>query len=343
MIPYSIIRPLLFNYSAEQAHELTMSGLNILNTLHLDKIAFPFTPQSPPTEVMGLTFKNKVGLAAGLDKTGTCIDPLGQMGFGHIEVGTLTPKPQDGNPQPRLFRILEHKGIINRMGFNNPGIEQGIENTLKSSSFRKNGGILGINIGKNKVTPNEDAISDYVTCYQQAYAHADYITVNLSSPNTPGLRDLQSASTAAQLINTLKKEETILTKKYGKKAPLALKVAPDLQLDAITELSKVFKDEGLDALIATNTTIDRHAITGHKLESEAGGLSGAPVTKKSTAIIQAFYSELGDHIPIIGVGGIMNAQDAADKINAGAKLIQLYSGLIYQGTPLIHNCIKALK
>jgi len=337
---YSLVRPFLFNYSAEQAHDLTMSALQKLNQFKLDSAVFPFTPKSDSVEVMGLTFPNRVGLAAGLDKTGACIDPLGKMGFGAIEIGTLTPKPQSGNPQPRLFRVLEHEGIINRMGFNNPGIAKGIENVQKSTSFQKNGGILGINIGKNKVTPNEDAISDYLICYQEAYAYADYITVNLSSPNTPGLRDLQSADTAARLIARLKEEESRLEKEHGRKVPLALKVAPDLQEDAIKELAGVFKKEGLDALIATNTTIDRTAIAGHKLEEEAGGLSGAPVTQKSTEVIKAFYAELGESLPIIGVGGIMNGQDAVDKLEAGAKLIQVYSGLIYQGADLVHDCIR---
>ncbi len=340
MLPYSLIRPLLFQFNAEQAHDITMQGLTVLNSLKLNDLAFPKAPESSPVEVMGLTFKNKVGLAAGLDKTGACIDPLGSMGFGFIEVGTLTPKPQDGNPQPRLFRLIEHEGIINRMGFNNPGIEAGVENVKRAHTFRKKGGIVGINIGKNKVTPNEDAISDYLTCYQEAYDHADYIAVNLSSPNTPGLRDLQSAESASKLIARLKQEELTLTARYGRKVPLALKVAPDLDPEAIADLAKVFKNEGLDALIATNTTLDRSKVAGHPLADEAGGLSGKPVTQKATETIQAFYAELGESLPIIGVGGIMSGADAQEKIQAGAKLVQLYSGLIYEGADLVHDCIQ---
>ncbi|MGB2265570.1 MAG: quinone-dependent dihydroorotate dehydrogenase, partial [Akkermansiaceae bacterium] len=245
------------------------------------------------------------------------------------------------NPQPRLFRIIPEEAIINRMGFNNPGIESGAANVAASSTFRKNGGIVGFNIGKNKNTPNEDATSDYLACLRGAWDVADYITVNLSSPNTPGLRDLQAADETARLIEALKSEQDKLTSASGRRVPIALKVAPDLEDQHIADLSKVFLDGGLDCLIATNTTISRAEVKGCDFATQPGGLSGAPLTSHSTKVIEAFHSHLGEQIPIIGVGGIMTAEDAQAKLDAGAKLVQLYTGFIYHGPPLVRDILKA--
>ena len=289
---------------------------------------------------MGLSFPNQVGLAAGLDKEGNCIDALGRLGFGHVEIGTITPRPQPGNPQPRLFRIVDKEAIINRMGFNNPGVEQGATNVASSSRFRKNGGIVGFNIGKNKDTPNEEATSDYLTCLREAWHVADYITVNLSSPNTPGLRDLQAADETARLLESLKSEQEKLIGETDKRVPIALKVAPDLEPQHIQDLAKVFLDGGLDGLIATNTTVSRTEVNGCDFATQPGGLSGAPLTPKATKVIAAFHSHLGSKIPIIGVGGIMTAEDARAKINAGATLVQLYTGFIYHGPPLVADILK---
>jgi len=336
---YPLLRRILFQLDAEDAHHLTMNLLKLsektglLSLIEANKI-----PQQP-VSCMGIDFPNPVGLAAGLDKEGSCIDALGRLGFGFIEIGTITPRPQPGNERPRLFRLKEHKALINRMGFNNPGITQGVENVRSSQKFS---GVTGFNIGKNKTTPNEQAIDDYLIAFREAYPVADYIAVNLSSPNTPGLRDLQSAETAGRLIDCLKTESELLEKEHGKKVPIALKVAPDLQENAIKDLSRVFVQSGLDALIATNTTIDRTVVTGHALASEAGGLSGSPVTGKSTEVIQAFHQELGKKVPIIAVGGIMNADHAMEKLEAGAKLVQIYTGFVYHGPALIQDILAQL-
>lgn len=336
---YPLLRSLLFKIDAERAHHLTMDLLQLSEKTSLLSL-LGGSPPSHPVECMGLTFPNPVGLAAGLDKEGSCIDALGQLGFGFVEIGTITPKPQDGNPSPRLFRLPEHQALINRMGFNNPGITQGVENVRRSSNFQ---GPIGFNIGKNKVTPNEDAISDYLIGYRAAYEVADYVAVNLSSPNTPGLRDLQSADTAARLIEALKKEAASLEKEHGRRVPIALKVAPDLDDQAISDLSRVFLDTGLDAVIATNTTIERAAVAGHTNAEEAGGLSGAPLTTKSTEVISSFSSALGGKLPIIAAGGIMTADHALDKLNAGATLVQLYTGFVYAGPQLITDIVNILK
>lgn len=300
--------------------------------------ALTSTPQKKPVTICGLTFPNPVGLAAGLDKEANTIDALGTLGFGHIEVGTLTPKPQEGNEAPRLFRLPEHQALINRMGFNNPGIDQGLANTRTATSFK---GILGINIGKNKVTPNENAIDDYTLAFEKAYPWADYITANFSSPNTPGLRELQAVGTAARLLESLKNLQTRLQKETGRYVPFALKVAPDLDETEIAGLSKVFRDGGLDFLIATNTTLAREAVKGHRNAHEAGGLSGAPLTKHATEVIARFHENLGNGIPIIGAGGIFSAADALAKREAGASLVQLYTGFVYRGPALIHEIIQA--
>ena len=340
---YLFARNLLFRLDAEQAHHLSLDALRQLEKLQLLGLFSGSAPASGPVECMGLTFPNCVGLAAGLDKEGNCIDALGRLGFGSVEIGTITPKPQEGNPQPRLFRIIDREAIINRMGFNNPGIDAGVANVAASHSFRKQEGIVGFNIGKNKVTPNENAVDDYLKCLRGAWDVADYITVNLSSPNTPGLRDLQAADETARLLETLKQEQEKLTSESGRYVPIALKVAPDLEPQHIADLSKVFLDGGLDGLIATNTTISRAEIAGCDFESQAGGLSGAPLTPRATDVIADFYSHLGEQVPIIGVGGIMTAEHAQAKLKAGAKLVQLYTGFIYKGPPLVSDILKAVR
>lgn len=339
---YHFARNLLFRLDAETAHHVSLNNLRRLEKLRLLGPLNGRNPKSKPVECMGLTFPNCVGLAAGLDKEGNCIDALGRLGFGHVEMGTITPRPQPGNPQPRLFRIIPKEAIINRMGFNNSGIEIGAANVAASSTFRKNGGIVGFNIGKNKTTPNEQATNDYLSCLRGAWNVADYITVNLSSPNTPGLRDLQAADETARLIEALKTEQEQLTSSSGRHVPIALKVAPDLEPQHIEDLAKVFTDGGLDCLIATNTTISRTEVEGCDFATQEGGLSGAPLTSRSTEVIAAFHSHLGNKIPIIGVGGIMSAQDAKDKLKAGAKLIQLYTGFIYHGPPLVREILKSV-
>lgn len=335
---YSLAKKFLFSLDPEHAHEFTLEKLRSVENIGLLKTFLP-KPLNKPVSCMGLDFPNPVGLAAGMDKAGNTIDAFGRLGFGFIEIGTLTPKPQDGNPKPRMFRLPEHDALINRMGFNNPGVLEGVKNVKKSKTFN---GIVGVNIGKNKVTPNEDATDDYLICLRESYAAADYITVNLSSPNTPGLRDLQNEEETKKLLSALRTEQDKLKTEYGKHVPIALKVAPDLDDAHISAMAKVFLEEGLECLIATNTTIERKAVKGHEFENEAGGLSGAPVTHSSTDVISKFYSELGEQIPIIGVGGIMNGDDAKDKIRAGAKLVQLYSGFVYRGPDLVSECVRAL-
>ena len=336
---YPLVRPLIFKLDAEVAHHLGMASLRFAERSGLLRLAFPEGELISPIEVMGLKFPNRIGLAAGLDKEGNTIDALGRLGFGFVEIGTITPRPQAGNPKPRLFRLVPHEAIINRMGFNNPGIDAGVENVRCSKSFR---GVIGFNIGKNKDTPNENAADDYLACLRKAYSVADYIAVNLSSPNTPGLRDLQGAEASARLLETLKKEQQKLRAEHGKNVPLLFKVAPDLDEAHIRDLSRVFLDGGLDGLIATNTTLDRDAVRGHRYAEEAGGLSGRPVQAKSTEVLRQFSSHLGARIPIIGVGGISSPEDAREKIAAGASLVQIYTSLIYQGPSLVGKIARGL-
>ena len=336
---YPIARAGLFRLDAEVAHHVSLSGLRLAEKSRLLGLIFPPDELISPVELMGLKFPNRVGLAAGLDKEGNTIDALGRLGFGCIEIGTITPRPQAGNPKPRLFRLIPHEAIINRMGFNNPGIDAGVENVRQAKSF---GGIVGFNIGKNKDTPNENAADDYLACLRKAFPVADYIAVNLSSPNTPGLRDLQGAEASARLLETLKKEQQKLTAEHGKQVPLLFKVAPDLDETHIRDLSQVFLDGGLDGLIATNTTLDREKVAGHPRAGEAGGLSGKPVFEKSTAALKAFSTHLGGRIPIIGVGGISSLEEAREKIRAGASLVQVYTSFIYQGPGLIRELARNL-
>lgn len=287
---------------------------------------------------MGLSFPSPVGLAAGLDKNGAVIDGMAKMGFGFIEVGTVTPRPQPGNPKPRLFRVPEAQGIINRFGFNNLGVDNLISN-VKASRYQ---GILGINIGKNFDTPLERAVEDYLICMQKVYAYASYITVNISSPNTKNLRDLQSADALSSLLSSLKAEQSKLAQQHGKYVPLALKIAPDLTAEQVHEIAGLLMQHHIDAVIATNTTLSREAVKGLPHAEETGGLSGAPVRDVSTFVIRQLSEVLQGKVPIIGVGGILSGPDAAEKIAAGASLVQLYSGLIYRGPKLVHEVCRAI-
>ncbi len=287
---------------------------------------------------MGLQFQNPVGLAAGLDKNGDYIDALGSLGFGFIEVGTVTPRPQPGNPKPRLFRLPRAEAIINRMGFNNKGVDYLIEQVKK----RRYQGVLGINIGKNFDTPIENAVDDYLYCLQKVYPVADYITVNISSPNTPGLRELQHGKLLKSLINRLKSEQFVLREEFGRIVPIAFKIAPDLDADEVQEMAAIFNETKIDALIATNTTSSRDGVEGLPHSQEQGGLSGKPIFKSSTEIMHAFRQQLDSEIPIIAVGGISSVEDAREKFSAGADLVQIYSGLIYQGPGLIKKIIKEI-
>jgi dihydroorotate dehydrogenase len=336
---YPALRSALFQLDAEVAHHLSLSSLRLAEKTGLLNLAGGGDDFANPIEVMGLKFPNRVGLAAGLDKEGNTIDALGRLGFGFVEIGTITPRPQSGNPKPRLFRLIPHEAIINRMGFNNPGIEAGVKNVRGSKNFS---GIIGFNIGKNKDTPNENAADDYLICLKAAYTVADYIAVNLSSPNTPGLRDLQGAEASAKLLDLLKREQQKLAEEHGKYVPLLFKVAPDLDEEHIRDLARVFLDGGLDGLIATNTTLDRHAVAGHRWANEAGGLSGRPVLEKSTRVLSQFASLLGKKVAVIGVGGISSVEDAKAKIDAGADLVQIYTSFIYQGPALVQALAKSL-
>ena len=295
--------------------------------------------RSEPVEVMGLQFPNRVGLAAGLDKAGDCISGLGAIGFGSIEVGTITPIPQSGNPKPRLFRIKQREAIINRMGFNNPGIDAALRNIARSR--RGFNGVLGINIGKNKDTGNAKAVEDYLTCFRKAYMVADYIAVNISSPNTTGLRDLQQPATAEQLLLRLKEEQERLHQESGKFVPFAVKIAPDMDDGQLLALANLFNSLHIDAVIATNTTTRRDGLQDSPHANQSGGLSGAPLAQASTEVIAALHSVLDKNIPIIGVGGIDSAEEARAKIAAGAKLVQLYTGLIYRGPALLRELLDA--
>ncbi|MDP6165040.1 MAG: quinone-dependent dihydroorotate dehydrogenase [Gammaproteobacteria bacterium] len=334
---FSIARHLLFQLSAETAHEVTLDALSAAARLRLLPALAPTIPAAP-VEVMGMQFDNPVGLAAGLDKNGSCIDGLAGLGFGFLEIGTITPRPQPGNPKPRLFRIPEAKAIVNRMGFNNQGVDALVAN-VKAARFN---GILGINIGKNFDTPVEHAVDDYLICMQKVYAHASYITVNISSPNTPGLRELQYGESLRQLLTRLKQEQAVLAEVHGRYVPLAVKIAPDMDSEQLAGVALCLQEQKMDAVIATNTTLSRQGVEHYANGDEAGGLSGAPLTDRSTAVIAELYGLLGDAIPIIGVGGITCGDDARAKLNAGAKLVQVYSGFIYAGPRLIADCVDCI-
>jgi dihydroorotate dehydrogenase len=334
---YDWIRPLLFKLDAETAHGLTLYGLDVAHRSDLGRfVATP--PQDVPTNAFGLRFPNPVGLAAGLDKNAAHLDALGALGFGFIEVGTVTPRPQIGNDRPRLFRLPQHEAIINRMGFNNEGVDALVRNVQKSS-YR---GVLGINIGKNKDTPNEKAADDYLFCLERVYAHATYITVNISSPNTKGLRDLQEEATLRRFIETLREAQERLGSQQGARKPMLLKIAPDLSETELDSIAEVLLATGIDGVICTNTTIDHSAVANDPLGNETGGLSGKPLLSRSTEVVRGMRRRLGDRIGIVGVGGILEGQDAAEKIDAGAALVQIYSGLIYRGPALIAECVNEI-
>jgi dihydroorotate dehydrogenase len=334
MSPYALIRPLLFALDAEQAHELTLRLLAIA-----DSLGAPLSgaTNAKPIEVMGLLFPNRVGLAAGLDKNGVALDGLSRLGFGFLEVGTVTPRAQPGNPKPRLFRLPEHEAIINRMGFNNAGIEA-LRERLRQAHYR---GILGINIGKNFDTPIERAVDDYLLCLDRAYPLASYVAVNISSPNTKNLRQLQGASELDSLLAALQSRRTSLADLHGKYVPLALKIAPDLDQTQIDDIADALKRHRIDAVIATNTTLGREGVESSALATETGGLSGAPLFDKSTAVIRMLARALAGELPIIAAGGITSGERARAKLEAGATLVQLYSGLIYKGPQLVAECVDA--
>ncbi|NGZ15063.1 quinone-dependent dihydroorotate dehydrogenase, partial [Vibrio aestuarianus] len=323
---YRLARTGFFQLDAEKAHDLAIENFKRLTGTPLDLFYRQHLPNRP-VECMGLTFKNPVGLAAGLDKNGECIEAFGAMGFGFVEVGTVTPRPQPGNDKPRLFRLVQAEGIINRMGFNNLGVDNLVENVKKA----KYDGIIGINIGKNKDTPIENGADDYLICMEKVYQYAGYIAVNISSPNTPGLRSLQYGEALDDLLAVLKAKQSELAKLHDKYVPLTLKIAPDLSDDEIKQICQSLIKNNIDGVIATNTTLDRSLVEGMKFANEAGGLSGRPVQSRSTEVIKCLYEQLGDKLPIIGVGGIDSCIAAKEKMLAGAKLVQVYSGFIYHG------------
>lgn len=334
---YQMIKPLLFQLDAEFTHDITLKSLKLAEKTGVLN-CYSKAPHCAPRQVMGLTFANPVGLAAGLDKNGAVIDGMSRLGFGFIEVGTVTPRPQPGNSKPRLFRVQEAQGIINRFGFNNLGVDNLVEN-VKSARYS---GVLGINIGKNFDTPNGRAVDDYIICMQKVYAHASYITVNISSPNTKNLRDLQAAEALSNLLARLKLEQKDLAEKHGQYVPMTLKIAPDLTHEQVIEIADLLLQHQIDGVIATNTTLSRDAVKGMQNSEETGGLSGAPVRNQSTIVIQQLSKQLQGALPIIGVGGILTGKDALEKIAAGASLVQVYSGLIYQGPKLVHDICKTL-
>jgi len=334
---YPAIRKVLFQFDAETVHELTIKGLkrtgsSPLNAFYKQRVT------EKPVKVMGINFPNPLGLAAGLDKNGECIDAFAAMGFGFVEVGTVTPRPQPGNDKPRIFRLPEANAIINRMGFNNKGVDY-LVSQVRAAKFK---GVLGINIGKNKDTPEENAKDDYIHCMRKVYNFATYITVNISSPNTPGLRSLQYGDALNELLSALKKEQTKLAEQYDKYIPIAVKIAPDLNEQEINSIAASLIDNNIDGVIATNTTLSREGVEGLEHGSEQGGLSGAPVKDKSTTVIKLLSKALNNKLPIIGVGGIASSNDANEKLAAGASLVQVYTGFIYQGPPLVKEIVNGL-
>lgn len=334
---YPLLRPLFFSLDAETAHHLTLELLKLAHQTGLANL-IKADPAVKPVKVMGLEFKNPLGLAAGLDKNGDYIDALGNLGFGFIEIGTVTPRPQPGNPKPRLFRLPEHRAIINRMGFNNLGVDHLLEK-LQNSRYQ---GIVGVNIGKNADVAIAEASQDYLTGLRKSYRHADYVAINISSPNTKDLRQLQQGGEIRQLLNVLKEEQLKLQIQHGKYTPIAVKIAPDLSTEEIARIAGLLMEFEIDGVIATNTTISRDGVQDHALAGETGGLSGAPVKDKSTQVVKILAAELEGKLPIIAAGGILGARDALEKFQAGASLVQIYSGLIYRGPGLIQEILRSL-
>lgn len=338
---YALTRPLLFALNAETAHNLTLPALR--RAARLGLLAAVRKPLPDPRTVMGLTFPNPIGLAAGLDKDGAYIDGLAALGFGSIEVGTVTPKAQPGNPKPRMFRVPAKRAIINRMGFNNGGVDAFVRNVQSSKFYQNKEGILGLNIGKNAATPIENAVDDYLHCLEKVYPYASYVTVNISSPNTKNLRQLQGASELDALLGRLKQSQLRLADQHKRYVPLALKIAPDVDAEQIKNIADALLRHKIDGVIATNTTLVHREVDRYKYGQEQGGVSGAPVFELSNIVIRALRAEMGDAVPIIGVGGIMQGKDAATKMRLGAQLVQLYSGLIYAGPALVRECAEAVR
>jgi dihydroorotate dehydrogenase len=338
---YALARPLLFSLDPEEAHNLTLPALRRAARLGMTQLLR--RPLPDPRNVMGISFPNPVGLAAGLDKDGAYIDGLAALGFGFIEIGTVTPRAQPGNPKPRMFRLPQAHAIINRMGFNNGGVDAFVRNVQNSKFYQNREGVLGLNIGKNAATPIEQAADDYLICLQKVYPYASYVTVNISSPNTKNLRQLQGASELDALLAMLKDAQQRLADQHKRYVPIALKIAPDIDAEQVRNIADALLRHRFDGVIATNTTISRDAVKGLPHAEEAGGLSGAPVLAASNQVIRALKAELGDAVPIIGVGGILSGADARAKVEAGASLVQLYSGLIYRGPALIRECADALR
>ncbi|MDE2300771.1 MAG: quinone-dependent dihydroorotate dehydrogenase [Burkholderiales bacterium] len=340
LLPYSLARPLLFGLDPEHAHELTLSSLARLQNTPAQCV-WAQQRVHDPVEVAGLRFPNRIGLAAGLDKNGRCIDGLAAMGFGFIEVGTVTPQAQSGNPKPRMFRLPEAQALINRLGFNNDGLAAFIGN-VQRASFRSRGGILGLNIGKNAATPIERAADDYLLCLDGVYPHADYVTVNISSPNTKNLRALQGDDALDELLGAVQQRRAQLAGRYGRSVPVFVKIAPDLDEAQVGVIAATLKRHAIDGVIATNTTIARDAVQTLRHGHEAGGLSGAPLLAASNRVIAQLRAALGPGYPIIGVGGVMSAADAQAKVAAGANLVQIYTGFIYHGPALVAAAARAL-
>jgi dihydroorotate dehydrogenase len=338
---YPLLRPMLFAMDAEAAHEFTFRALESSRSLGLLPTSAPLPGRT--VCLAGLTFPNPIGLAAGLDKNAAHLDALGAFGFGFIEVGTVTPRAQSGNPKPRMFRLPEHQAVINRLGFNNLGLDTFIQNVQTSAWAKEKRGVLGLNIGKNADTPIDQADQDYVTCLDGVYPWADYVTVNISSPNTKNLRDLQQDAALDQLLSRLKQRQTELAASHGRYVPMFLKIAPDLDADQIQSIAAAIHRHGIDGVVATNTTLNRDAVAKHAKAQEAGGLSGAPLLEKSNSVIRQLRNALGPAVPIIGVGGVMSGSDAQSKLNAGADLVQVYTGLIYRGPALVEEAVLATR
>lgn len=335
---YSFSRPFLFALDPERAHALGLTAIEAAYRTGLNPLV-ALKPKPMRTRLFGLDFENPVGLAAGMDKNGAHIDALASLGFGFLEIGTITPRAQPGNPKPRMFRLSSHQAVINRLGFNNEGVNQLVKN-VERARYR---GVLGINIGRNKDTPAETAVNDYLACLERVYPLASYVTVNISSPNTQGLRDLQEERALKRFIETLREAQEKLASKHGKRVPMLVKIAPDLSDEEIDGIAKVFIDAHVDGAVATNTTVDRHAIAKHRHAKEGGGLSGRPLYGHSTYVLRRLRAHLPDSIPVIGVGGILSGADAAGKIAAGASLVQVYTGLVYRGPSLIGECVEAIR
>ncbi|GAA5081288.1 quinone-dependent dihydroorotate dehydrogenase [Lysobacter panacisoli] len=336
---YGLARPFLFGFDAETAHGVALQAMEAAYRSGTS-VLLARRPAPLPTRAFGLTFPNPVGLAAGLDKNGAHIDALLALGFGFVEVGTVTPRPQEGNPKPRMFRLPDQQAVINRLGFNNGGVDALVRNVEKA---KRRNGLLGINIGKNKDTPNDSAELDYLLCLERVYPLADYVTVNISSPNTAGLRELQEEQALRRLIGTLRDAQERLAGVHGKRVPMLVKIAPDLSDDDVEAAARVLGDLQVDGVIATNTTVSRIGIEGAPHANEIGGLSGKPLLGQATAVLRMMRTRLPEAIPMIGVGGILSGPDAAAKMAAGATLVQCYTGLVYRGPGLIHECVEAMR